>query len=87
MGVGQGIAELRLRFLGSVLPYLRERSSAQASGGAAAQQDLVLGADGQEVLGIGVGGVEIGAHYAFLGDTVDGVAASSSATDDLDVGS
>jgi hypothetical protein len=40
----------------------------------------------EKVLGIGVGGIDIGARDAHFGEAIYSVATSASASDDLDVG-
>ena len=47
-------------------------------------QDLLRGADGQEVLGVGVDGAELGSANAGVDAPVDGVAAAAAASYDLD---
>ena len=69
---------------GGLLSDLWPGASAQTAGLGLADEDLLRGADGQQVLGVGVDGAELCAADAGIDAAVDGVAAAAAASDDLD---
>ena len=83
---GERLLELVLGFVGRRFPDLREGARPETAGQSPAEEDLLRSVNRQQVLGVGVAGDHVGAGEALFREAVDGVAATSPAADDLDVG-
>src|SRR6266516_879903 len=84
VGAADEVADILFALVRGLLPYLRERSGAEALRQALADEDLLRGPDGEQVLRVRVDGAQLRAADAGLAAPVDRVRAAAAATDDLD---
>src|SRR6266498_447621 len=84
LGAADEVADILFALVRGLLPDLRERSGAEALRQTLADEDLLGGSDGQQVLRVRVDGAQLRAADAGLAASVDRVRAAAAATDDLD---
>src|SRR6266702_1017490 len=84
VGAADEVADILFALVRGLLPDLRERPGAEALRQTLADEDLLGGSDGKQVLRVRVDGAQLRAADAGLAAPVDRVRAAAAATDDLD---
>src|SRR3989337_2830433 len=84
MGAAEELPELLLVLARRLLAHLGERARAQALREPLADEDLLRGVDGQQVLRVRVDRAQLRAGAARLGASVHRVRSAAAAPDDLD---
>ena len=86
VGALEGLLDIRLMVLGGLHATLGIGTGAESTILVVPQRDLHIRIGTQQILGVGVDGHEFHVLQAFGDHAIDGVAAGSTDTDDLDVG-